>query len=256
VSKVTETLMLLWENADPELLSDGLALHFQNYDRRSWKEVADEGLRIYDMLLGTSAERSAGLDSLLASVAASAAEGVFAAIAAAIGVRSSALECAVSRWYDDQDIATPAIGLERLRQMLPQNAEPSWEHVVLGRLYHERIAHAFQSATYAASEEPKPHIDGLDPAEITASDAGWTWRQPLEPSQDCEFEFAMQSAGEAIAKAGYRVTGRDFTATDQWLSFDAAVMCAESFLDPDEPEFDATQASLVEDMARVGSDLA
>jgi hypothetical protein len=125
--------------------------------------------------------------------------------------------------------------------MLPQTAEPSWEHVVLGRLHHERILHGFQEAFYSTAEAPEctvdePHIDGLAPSEITACDVGWTWRQALEPSEASEFKIDLRTAGEAIAKAGYRVTGRGFTATHQWLSFDAAVtMC--DLHDPYEMEF-------------------
>lgn len=223
MSQVTETLVLLWEHEDPELLTDGLALHFKNHDRWYWKDVAEEGLRIYDMLLGTGLERPPALNSLMGSVAASAAKGVFAAIAAAIGVQSSALECAVSRWYDGQDVASPPIGLERLQQILPPCPEPSWEHVVLGRLHHETIVHGFREAAYRELEAPKPHIEGLDPAAITISDAGWTWRQALAQSEDGEFKIALNSAGEAIARAGYRVTGRGFTGSYQWLSFDSSV---------------------------------
>ncbi|NJO12290.1 MAG: hypothetical protein HC872_01130 [Gammaproteobacteria bacterium] len=235
MSKVTETLVLLWESEHPDLLSDGLGLHFKNHGRWFWKDVADEGLRIYEMLLGPHTEKVAALEPLMTSVAAAAAEGVFSAIAAAIGVKSSALECAVSRWYDDQDVATPAIGLERLRQMLPKNAEPSWEHVALGRLHHERIVRDFLDACCPEAAEAKPNIEGLDPAEITAGDAGWTWRQALACSAEDEFKIAMQSAGEAIARAGYRVTGRGFTGTYQWLSFDAAGANRDAF-DPDELE--------------------
>jgi hypothetical protein len=227
MSQVTETLVLLWDHEDPELLADGLALHFKNHDRWYWKDVADEGLRVYDMLLGANSARSPALNSLMTSVAASAAKGVFAAIAAAIGVQSPALECAVSRWYDGQDDASPPIGLERLRQILPSSTEPSWEHVVLGRLHHETIVHGFHEAAYQVLEAPKPHIEGLDPAEITLSDMGWTWRQALEESEDSEFQVALNSAGEAIARAGYRVTGRGFTGSYQWLSFDSAVAVHE-----------------------------
>ena len=243
MSNVTETLVLHWENGDPDLLSDGLVLHFKNHGRWFWKDVADEGLRLYHMMLGAHAEQSATLGSLIANVAAAAAEGVFSAIAAAIGVKSSALECAVSRWYDGQDVATPAIGLARLRQMLPKNAEPSWEHVVLGRLYHERIVHDFQEALYLGAEAPKPYIDGLDPGEISASEAGWTWRQAHGHCGDAEFKIAMHSAGEAIARAGYRVTGRGFTGTSQWLSFDA-VATDHDALDFHEPEFREALAAL------------
>ena len=182
MSKVTETLVLLWENQDSDLLSDSLVLHFKNHDRWFWRDVAEEGLRVYNMMFEENAEKCSPLDSLITNVAASAADGVFAAIAAAMGVRSSDLECAVSRWYDDQDIATPAIGLERLRQMLPKNADPSWEQVVLGRLYHERIVHGFQDASYPAAEALKPDIDGLDPSPVTKVDTGWTWRQTVRQS--------------------------------------------------------------------------
>jgi hypothetical protein len=243
MSQVPETLVLLWEHEAPELLADGLALHFKNHDRWYWKDVADEGLRVYDLLLGANIQRSPALNSLMASVAASAAKGVFAAIAAAIGVQSSALECAVSRWYDGQDVASPPIGLERLRQMLPPSTEPSWEQVVLGRLHHESIVHGFHEAAYQALVAPKPYIEGLDPAEITSSDAGWTWRQALEQSEDSEFKVALNSAGEAIARAGYRVTGRGFTGSYQWLSFDSAVAVHEP-LDAFEAEFQESQPAV------------
>jgi hypothetical protein len=103
VSKVTETLVLLWEDQDSDLLSDGLVLHFKNHDRWFWRDIAAEGLHVYNMMFEENAEKHSPLDSLLSSVAAAAAHGVFSAIAAAIGVKSSDVECAVSRWYDDQD---------------------------------------------------------------------------------------------------------------------------------------------------------
>ncbi len=187
MSKVTETLVLLWENQDSDLLSDSLVLHFKNHDRWLWRDVADEGLRVYNMMFEETAEMQSPLGSLIANVAASAADGVFSAIAAALGVKSSGLECAVSRWYDDQDIATPAIGLERLHQMLPKDADPSWEHVVLGRLYHERIVHGFQDTLHPAAEAAKPDVDGFDRPDMTATDmtkgdAEWTWRHAVRQS--------------------------------------------------------------------------
>ena len=410
MSNVTEALVLHWENQDSELLFDALVLHFKNHDRWFWKEVADEGLRIYNVMSGQNAERYSALDALLANVAGSAASGVFAAIAAAMGVKSSDLECAVSQWYDCQDVATPPIGLERLRQMLPNKAEPSWEHVVLGRLYHERIVHRFRDAMYpsveplkqgtedvieaplpaldefaefsepniveaigrprqrnltliegmetdaevpgiepdapavAAAEsedanqtavpaivevaivevanvdvadtsqdvtsddavlqllqpdidvadeaepngsnadvaaspatldslagtptfaivpvpiddlptldimqvaaaikanidgmtEPadaeerstsKPSIDGLNPSDITKCNIGWAWRRTIGLTAEAEAELAMEYAGEAIIKAGYQVTGRGYSATDQWLNFDTDAAARES----------------------------
>jgi hypothetical protein len=59
----------------------------------------------------------------------------------------------------------------------------------------------------------------------------------------------MHSAGEAIAKAGYRVTGRGFTGTYQWLSFDAAMTIHEP-LDSYETEIRGAQAMAVEEMAQ------
>jgi hypothetical protein len=408
VSAVTETLVLFAENQNSRRLLDALVLHFKNHDRWYWRDVADEGVRVYNIMFNENAERHSPLDSLIANIAASAASGVFTAIAAAMGVKTSALECAVSRWYDGQDMATPAIGLDRLRQMLPTKAEPSWEHAVLGRLNHERIVHGYREAIYPpleASEDtaigggqpchdqqteasqptsngigmiveyettddlseaplvyleelpetsqpdsniaaehqsvdvsveaflpgvhelteahqshdgalldasqpsadapgvalpfsinapfapsrlqiiprpidaryfavdaladaptlnlrelaavikanidglnelpeldidqpvavPKPSIDGLDPSDITKSDTGWTWRQAVGPSEETESKVALESAGEAIAKAGYRVTARGYTATDQWLHFDAAATILE--LDSYEREF-------------------
>jgi hypothetical protein len=223
VSKVTESLVSLWETQDPDLLFDGLALHFKNHGRWYWRDVADEGLRVCNMMFAADAEKHSPLDSLITNIAAAAAEGVFAAIAAAVGVKSSELECAVSRWYDDQDIATPAIGLERLRQMLPRNADPSWEHVALGRLHHERIVHGYHDTLLQVTAAPKPDIDGLDPSDITGDDAGWTWSHAVGHSADYELPVVMNSVGQAIAKAGYRVTGHGFDATCEWLSFDDAV---------------------------------
>ena len=251
MSNVTETLVQLWENQDSDLLSDSLALHFKNHDRRFWRDVAAEGLRIYNMMFAENAEQHSALDSFIASVAAAAADGVFSAIAAAIGVKSADVECAVSRWYDDQDTAIPSIGLERLQQMLPQQGDPSWERVVLGRLYHERVLHRFHDAAFTAAEtlslnidEPDidgPDIDGLDPSDITRGDSGWTWRQIVAPSEDSESETAIDTVGAAIVKAGYRVTGHGFDATYEWLNFDIA-MPAHDPLDLYEMDSCATPA--------------
>ena len=46
------------------------------------------------------------------------------------------------------------------------------------------------------------------------------WRRTIELTPEAEAELAMEIAGEAIAKAGYQVTGRGYSATDQWLNFD------------------------------------
>lgn len=104
---------------------------------------------------------------------------------------------------------------------------------MLGRLYHERVVHDFQGALYRSAEAHKPCIDGLDPSDITAADNGWTWRRPFSLSDESEVAVGIDTAGEAIARAGYRVTSRGFTGSWQWLNFDAAAVRDE--VDEDEP---------------------
>lgn len=123
MSAQTEKALLDWENEE-RYVSDDLHIHFTEFGRWDWPEIADEARRIYNFMLNEDVEEDSLIDGLFAAVAAQAAQGVFEAVAAAIGVNAEALQYVVAMWYERQD-APPqsSVPCENLPQMCREREE-------------------------------------------------------------------------------------------------------------------------------------
>jgi len=108
MSKQTEQALLAWESEgrDP---CDDLHHHFTEWGRWDWCEIADETLRVYNLMLEDEAENGSLVDGFFSAAAAQASHGAFAAVATALGVEARHLELALAEWYENQDAPPPPV---------------------------------------------------------------------------------------------------------------------------------------------------
>lgn len=97
-----------------ELASDTLFQHFEQFDRWDWCEVAEEGRYVNRLMFGDSIDPDAPRAAVLSAVAACAAQGAFAAMAAALGVGVNALMAVMMEWYESQDAPPSPVTLDEL----------------------------------------------------------------------------------------------------------------------------------------------
>lgn len=114
MSKETEEALRDWQNIDRDP-ADDLHRHFGEYGRWDWCEISDEARRVWNLMFpDNEVHENSPIDGVLGAVAAQASHGAFAAVAAALGVNTDALELAVSYWYEGQDEPPKPITPEEL----------------------------------------------------------------------------------------------------------------------------------------------
>lgn len=129
MSTETEAALLDWEN-ESRLVEDDIHVHMADFGRWHWSEVADEGRRLCALMFDEEFDKDSPKDSILQGVAAQSAHGVFAAVAAALGVAAEDLEYAIHVEYlDRQDDVPRPIGADALMRVIEE-----------GRKFHERLA--------------------------------------------------------------------------------------------------------------------
>ena len=96
------------------LQGDAVQHQMRDFGRWDWVEVAEEGRRLWNRINDQEAEQDSPVAAVLDAVAAQAAHGAFAAVAAALGVPAAALEVAVARWYENQDQPPVAVAVDQL----------------------------------------------------------------------------------------------------------------------------------------------
>lgn len=102
MSQETEDRLKSW-NAEDAFPLDDMHVHMRDFGRWYWEDAATEGRRIYNLMFNENVENDSPVDAVFQGVAAQAAHGVFAAVAAALGVSPEAVKMAMEPWYDDQD---------------------------------------------------------------------------------------------------------------------------------------------------------
>ncbi len=102
MSKKTEQAIENWETSDTDMLDD-ICIHFDEVNVWDWCDVADEGLRIWNIAFPEwSAEPNSPVDAILTGVAATAAKGAYSFVAACLGVNARSLELVVAHWSEYQ----------------------------------------------------------------------------------------------------------------------------------------------------------
>ena len=88
-----------------------------DYGRWHWCDIADEARRVWNLMFCDWVEKDSAMDAVWTAAAAQAADGAYAAVAAALGVDRFALREAVEPWLYAQDNPPPPISPQRLLEM-------------------------------------------------------------------------------------------------------------------------------------------
>lgn len=113
MSKETEDRLKSWDSESAVPLDD-MTVHMNDFGRWSWYDIAEEGRRISNLMFDEDVESDSPADAVIHGVAVQAAKGVFAAVAAALGVSAQAFEMAMEPWYEDQDDHPKPMSPEKL----------------------------------------------------------------------------------------------------------------------------------------------
>ncbi len=97
----------------------GEALHgyMIEHGRWQWCEIANEARRVWNLMFSDTVEKDSAMDAVWTAAAAQAADGAYAAVAAALGVDCIALRDAVEPWLLKQDSPPPPISPQRLLEL-------------------------------------------------------------------------------------------------------------------------------------------
>lgn len=92
-----------------------LPAYFASFARWHWPEVAEEGRRLLEELLGRAVEEGSALDSVISGIAAQSSQGAYSAAAAMLGTDGRALQAIALGWEESQDSPAAAISFDELR---------------------------------------------------------------------------------------------------------------------------------------------
>ena len=117
-----------WDAEDADDTSDLLHRYFGATNLRDWCAVADEGLRVHKLMFNEEVQQYSPLDALISAVAAQSAHGVYAALAAALGLEVKYLQFVLASWdeLEPHDPDPPAISIEEFMQRYKQE-KAEWE---------------------------------------------------------------------------------------------------------------------------------
>lgn len=87
------------------------------HGRWHWCEIADEARRVWNLMFYDTVEKDSAMDAVWTAAADQAADGAYAAVAAALGVDRIALRDAVEPWLIKQDSPPPPISPQSLLEL-------------------------------------------------------------------------------------------------------------------------------------------
>jgi hypothetical protein len=100
-------------------VSEDMHEHFENLETRSWTEIAHEGLRVYNIVLGEEAEDFSPIDDILTGIAIGAYRAAFRSVAAALAITDvKAFDDVMYDWPDYGGYTQPFADIEGLRKEL------------------------------------------------------------------------------------------------------------------------------------------
>jgi hypothetical protein len=118
MSDETEKALLDWENDDDEHCpSNDLHIHFEEFGRWNWVDIAEEARRIHNLMFNDHVEDGSPVDGLWNAVAAQAAHGAYCSVAAALGVDAKSLFYVIASWYENQDAPPPPVTADKLIEL-------------------------------------------------------------------------------------------------------------------------------------------
>lgn len=105
-------------------VSDELFRHFEEtHARWDWCEIGDEAVRVHTLATDEPVDDFSFLYGMYNAVAAQAAEGAFAAVAATLGLDAKQLSTVVATWYENKDELPPPISYRTLIRRMEKVAE-------------------------------------------------------------------------------------------------------------------------------------
>lgn len=107
---MSETTERAFEGWQTEGLCGESHDHFMESDIWDWYGIAREGRRLfYKMRTGGSIDATLS-DEIISGVAAQAAHGAYASVAAMMGLDTKTLQLMASEWYENKDDLPPSLG--------------------------------------------------------------------------------------------------------------------------------------------------
>ena len=117
-----------WDAKDADDTGNLLHRYFRATELRDWCAVADEGLRVHKWMFNEEVQQYSPLDSHISAVAAQSAHGVYAALAAALGLEVKYLQFVLAAWdeLDPADPDPPPISIKEFMQRYKKE-KAEWE---------------------------------------------------------------------------------------------------------------------------------
>lgn len=97
-------------------VGDALHVHFGDFGRWNWCEIANETMRIWNLMFKAGVEPDSPMDAVWTAAVAQAYDGGVAAVAAALGIDRHALREVVAPWYEHQDALPSPIPPELMKK--------------------------------------------------------------------------------------------------------------------------------------------
>ncbi len=123
----TERRILKWD--DPDDGSDTCDLIHKHFTECSgkfetWSDVADEGLRLWNMMFSDNIEEGSPTDGVLTGIAAAGYELAIAHVASQLGVSGYAVECAL----EHSNVGNPSAFLGECQRANKNQSQPDRNH--------------------------------------------------------------------------------------------------------------------------------
>jgi hypothetical protein len=124
-----------WEAEDSDDVNNLLHRYFESTQLLDWCDIADEARVAYELMFEEVCEEDSPIDALITGAAAQAANGVWQAVANALGLNSSVLQSTLEPWYmTDLHAPRKTLTLDEFKAQYEE--EHAWykEHGLLEKL--------------------------------------------------------------------------------------------------------------------------
>lgn len=104
-------------------ITDDLNNHFKAWGRWEWSEIADEALRVHNVMFDEAVESDSAFNAITTAAVAHAQCMAYEAMAAALGVNASHLRITIAEWSEYQHNLPPPVSAERLMEMIGETKQ-------------------------------------------------------------------------------------------------------------------------------------
>lgn len=106
--KVFEEKLKNWKNGNTDTYEAAMG-HFSQFGSWNDGEIAEEGVRLFNLMFEAEIEQYSPMSDIFTVVAAQSANGAFLAVAKMLGVSFYDLKEAAAHWYDNKDDTPQAV---------------------------------------------------------------------------------------------------------------------------------------------------